>query len=214
MTLLKEDWSAQDIIYLRNLHLSAVIGADAWGRAAKAQPVILSIFLQQDLVNAAARDDINQTVSYGRICKDVMTFVERTKSFDDLLSFNTLICNLASLNSWGGGNIDVLTMLPKASLRAEGGLGLKTSSLGGEDRTIDDASIKFLVKDLKLYCIIGVNPHERASKQLVIVNLMIQEDRSTDRVQETRRIDGLASNWQHLLPDVINVVTLVTAQQG
>ncbi|MCJ1399452.1 trifunctional dihydropteroate synthetase [Xylographa trunciseda] len=206
MNLSEDRLTAQDVIFLRNLRLSAIVGIDAWGRAAKAQPVILSISLQQDLVNAATGDDINQTVSYGRICKDVMKFVEETKAFDDLLTFNVLLCNVASLNKWGGGNMDVLTILPKASLRAEGGLGLHTSFLGGNERIIDDNSIKFLVKDMKLCCIIGVNPHERLSKQLVVVNLVVQEDRSGDHGQDTRRIDGHASNWQFLLPDIIETV--------
>ncbi|MCJ1385111.1 trifunctional dihydropteroate synthetase [Xylographa soralifera] len=206
MNVSKERLDTQDIIFLRNLRLSAVIGKDAWGRVAKAQPVILSIALQQNLVNAAAQDDINQTVSYGQICKDVTKFVEETRAFNDLLSFNTLLCNVALLKGWGDGNLDVLTILPKASLRAEGGLGLNTSFLGGKDRMIDDSSNKFLVKDMKLYCIIGVNPHERTSKQLVVVNLVIEEDRSGDQAQETRSIDGHISNWQFLLPDVIETV--------
>ena len=195
----------QDTIFLRNLRLSAVIGNDAWGRAGKAQPLILSIALQQDLVNAAARDDINETVSYGQICKDVTKFVEEARAFDNLVSFNTLLGNVALLKKWGGGNVDVLTMLPKASLRAEGGLGLKTSFVGGKDMMIDDSSIKFLVKEMKLYCIIGVNSHERLSKQLVVVNLMIEENGAEDHTQDNRKIDGHASNWQFLLPDVIEV---------
>ena len=206
MNVSKERLDTQDIIFLRNLHLSAFIGRDAWGRAEKAQPVTLSIALQQDLVNAAARDDINETVSYGQICKDVTKFVEESKGFNDLLSFNTRLCEIALLNKWGGGNLDVFTLLPNASLRAEGGLGLNTSFIGGKERMIDDSSIKFLVKDMKLYCIIGVNPHERISKQLVVINLMIEEDRSGDHAQKTRRIDGHASNWVLLLPDVIEVL--------
>ncbi|MCJ1281658.1 trifunctional dihydropteroate synthetase [Xylographa opegraphella] len=212
MNILKTRLDTQDIIFLKNLHLSAVVGKDAWGRAAKAQPVVLSIALQQNLVNAAARDDINQTVSYGQICKDVTKYVETAKSFDDLLSFNNSLCQVASLNKWGGGNLDVFTILPKASLRAEGGLGLSTSFLGGKERMIDDSSVKFLVKDMKLYCIIGVNSHERMSKQLVVINLMIEEDRAENRAQTTRkaqvtrRIDGHASNWKLLLPDLIQTV--------
>ncbi|MCJ1389162.1 trifunctional dihydropteroate synthetase [Xylographa bjoerkii] len=206
MNLSRELPVAQDIIFLRNLRLSAVVGIDAWGRAGKAQPIILSISLQKNLANAAAQDDINQTVSYGRMCKDVMKHVEDTISFGDLLTFNTMLANVASLNDWGGGNMDILTILPTASLKAEGGLGLITGFLGDEVRTLVDSSIKFLVKDMKLYCIIGVNPHERHSKQLVVVNLTIQEARSRDHVRDTRRIDGHISNWQFLLQDVIEVV--------
>ncbi|MCJ1431400.1 trifunctional dihydropteroate synthetase [Xylographa pallens] len=206
MNVSNDRLDTHDTVFLRSLCLSAVIGKDAWGRAGKAQPLILSIALQQDLVIAAAQDDIKETVSYGQICKDATKFVEESRAFDDLLSFNTLLCKVALLNKWGGGNLDVLTMLPKASLRAEGGLGLKTSFFGGKDMMIDDSSIKFLVKEMKLYCIIGVNSHERLSKQLVVVNLMIEENRSEDYPQDTRRIDGHASNWQFLLPDVIETV--------
>ena len=205
MNVSKGRLDTQDIIFLRNLRLSAVIGKDAWGRSEKAQPIILSIALHQDIVNAAARDDINQTVSYGQICKDVTKFVEGSRAFDDVLSFNTLLCDVALENKWGCGTMDVSTILPKAALRAEGGLGLSMSFIGGKMRIIDDRSLKFLVKDMKLYCIIGVNPHERISKQLVVINLMIEEDHSADHARETRRIDGHTSNWELLLPEIIEV---------
>ncbi|MCJ1473807.1 trifunctional dihydropteroate synthetase [Lambiella insularis] len=163
-----------EYVYLRNLHLSAVIGKDAWGRDLKPQPIILSIRLQKELGAAARGDDVSQTVNYGQVCKTVTSYVEQEQVFPNLLDFAIKIGCIASQR--GCAAVLVRAILPKASLRAEGGLGIEIVRFN--DGRDEDVSIgKTLLNGLKIPCIIGVNKHERLAKQVVVINLEINDER-------------------------------------
>lgn len=196
---------SHDYIYLRNLHLSAVIGTDAWDRAGKPQPVILSLRLQREISQAAASDNIDDTVSYGQICKDVTSFLTMRDEYADIYDFTEDMYVLALRKKWGGTLLQMRTVLPKGSLRAEGGIGLEAAvEMIGEKWSFVEGSEKFLVNELKIACIIGVNAHERWTKQIVAVNLQITEDRSrTSHVPGNHR-----EHWRGLINDVIHVSPL------
>lgn len=191
-----------DSIYLRNLHLSAIIGKDAWDRAGKAQPVVVSLRLQRQVSLAAASDNIEDTVSYGQICKDVMSWINLEQGYLDLFDFCSHMSSLAATKEWGGSSLHMRVMLPKGSLRAEGGIGFEVvASMSGEAKELVESSKRFLVNDLKIACIIGVNPHERLIKQVVVVNLQITEDQF-----RVGHVPGDHNqHWRGLIKDVINV---------
>jgi len=191
-----------DYIYLRNLHLSAAIGKDAWDRAGKAQPAILSLRLQRKVSHAAASDKLEDTTSYGQICKDVMTWVALEKTYADLFEFASHMHYLALSKEWGGTSLQMRTMLPKGSLKAEGGIGFEVvGTMDGEGREIVESSMRFVVNDLKIACIIGVNAHERLAKQTVIVNLQITQDSA-----RVLHVPGShREHWRGLIEDVTHV---------
>ena len=193
-----------DYIYLRNLHLTATIGKDAWERAGKPQPVIVTLRLQRRVSRAAASDNIEDTVSYGQICKDVMSRVEAQKEYADLLDFSMDMHILAVTKKWCGTSLHIRTMLPKGSLRAEGGIGLEAAGTPGEPGVLVDSSMKFLVQDLRIPCIIGVNAHERLAKQTVVVNLQITEDQSRDFELPGSHHE----HWEGLTREVVQVSLL------
>lgn len=62
--------------------------------------------------------------------------------------------------------VAVIVQLPKAILRAAGGLNCKVlvRDRRGEE---DDTDVEFKIQGIKCFCVIGVNPHERLEKQAV-----------------------------------------------
>lgn len=82
------------------------------------------------------------------------------------------------------GQCEVWVHLPKALLRAEGGLKFRSVTTWGYDQTQgspEDAvetgrqilvlEQEFRIEGIRCYCILGVNSHERVEKQSVIVSL-------------------------------------------
>lgn len=192
----------QDYIFLKNLQLSAVVGKDAWDRDMKPQPVILSLRLQMGIEAAARTDDVSLTVNYGQVCKNIISYVEQQQVFKDLLDFVSKIRVLTMAT--GCAAVFVRAILPKASLRAEGGLGLESASFNDERATNASFADRFLVNDLKIPCIIGVNTHERYAKQIVVVNLELTEDDSRDGLKDPIPSD-IHEHWSSLLREVILV---------
>ena len=162
---------ACDHICLRNLHLSAIVGSDAWNRR-KAQPVVVSVKLSVDTTETASTDDINKTVSYGQMCKDIIRAVEENaEGFPSILEFDSYLHELAQKKLWKGSALQISILLPKGLLRAEGGLCLTSCSTYLSDAST--RSYKFDINGLKIPCIVGVNAHERLERQLVIVDLTL-----------------------------------------
>ena len=203
-----------DCICLRNLHLTAIVGLDAWERQ-KPQQVILSLRLQADLKNAGTSDNIVETTSYGKICKDILGFVAAHDRFTNLEDMSLWICMLAHQKKWGGSCIYLNINLPKGSLRAENGLSFETVCMLSRDLNecrISSNARKFYINDLRLACIIGVNAHERLTKQFVMVSLVIIDNRTVPGIQPYGW--DHQSHWQNLIRAVIEVSTVYQLYLG
>ena len=163
-----------DAISLRNFHMTAAIGPDAWNRWNRMQPIVLTLKLLIDTTSAGKSDEIGHTFSYGQMCKDVAVLSDRYfRSVDDLI--HHLVATATSAK-WPGESLQVFLLAPKALLRVEGGLGRQVTlrkQLVGEQPTWTSERQVWLVKQLKMACIIGVNSHERLEKQQVTVDLEI-----------------------------------------
>ena len=196
-----------DTIYLRDLQLSAVIGPDAWNRPDKTQPITLSLQLQLDASGATTSDDIAHTFSYGHICKDVTAKLDR-KGFTSL---NHLVVGVVDLaNNWPGETLSMQVGAPKGLLRVEGGLerevllrrvGVIDTGFRHLQWRVD--TLGYLIKGLKVACIIGVNPHERLEKQSVSINLKVPGEMERPDVDFYK--GGSFDNWRDLVRRVCEV---------
>lgn len=196
-----------DIIYLRNLQLSAVIGPDAWNRPDKPQPIVLSLQLQFDTTSAGSSDDIKNTFSYGQICKDVTAKLDG-KTFT---SIDHLTSDLAGLaDNWPGETLKLQAMAPKGMLRVEGGFGrefdlrrVESKTHGWKSLSWHVGSHEWVIKGLRLACIIGVNPHERLEKQNLSIDLRIQGE--AEVADYTLQIKGGFETWRRLIKRLCDV---------
>lgn len=169
-----------DVIYLRNLHLNAAIGPDRWHRSGKEQPVILSLRITHNVVEAAAKDDVDKTLNYGMLCKEVTQFVS---GYQGNWALNTCAHEVGMMaRAWAEKDMEgevkdikVDLFLPKGALRVEGGVGIEWSMKGYQ--AMDETLV---VKELRVPCIIGVNAHERVEKQMVVIDLRMTDVRRED----------------------------------
>ena len=168
--------SNKDVIFLKNLQLSAVVGSDAWRRLNKAQPVVISVRYHSDTQGVGSSDNIQDTLSYGRMCKEITAAVEGR----DWNSPSTLLIGISKIaEEWPNQeDVEVSIFLPKAILRLDGGLRVSAtfkSSKAPDGHHRDDVYttpfFEWSVERLRLACIIGVNPHERKEKQEVIIDI-------------------------------------------
>lgn len=162
---------SEDIIHLRNLRLSAVIGGDAWFRPNQSQPIIITLQVYIDRTPAGVSDDVNDTFNYGSMCKQVVGAIDG-KSFD---SIDHVVWSLGRLfHTWPGNMVQLKVLAPKSILRVQGGM-KKLCIWRRARETLDRLfeSHAWVIEGLKIACIIGVNPHERLQKQIVNINLHI-----------------------------------------
>lgn len=65
----------EDIIYIRNLKIQAIIGIFGWEREVR-QEISIDLEISCDCQKAAATDAIEGTVDYKAITKDIINYVE------------------------------------------------------------------------------------------------------------------------------------------
>ena len=166
-----------DIIYLKNYRYDVMVGLDCWGRR-KAQQVVTSIRITSDVALAGQSDDIRQTLNYGQVAKELAKVIENGSEYTEFAKLNRQFAS--TILRMKQVQVHIKSIAPKGLLR--GGFGCE-SWHGSEHQaivTVFDA--------LRLWVIIGVNEHERLSKQLVMVNLQVQEQRAaTSDPEHVRR---------------------------
>lgn len=145
--------------------------------------MILSLRLKYNIKNAAAKDDVSQTLNYGTLCNKIMDVSKDNSGRWALREFAIQLCR--SIQLWVK-NVDpgreqdrvvsVEILLPKGALRVEGGLGIELSMCGPTETETEF----FIVKGLRVPCIIGVHPHEKVEKQTVAIDLKLSGLRDED----------------------------------
>lgn len=199
-----------DTISLRNFHMTAIIGPDAWNRPGKPQPIVLTLKLLFDTTSAGSSDEIAHTFSYGQMCKDIATVSNgHYRNIDDLTSN---LGSIALAKDWPGESLQISLVAPKALLRVEGGLGreitLRKQWIEGKavkQQVWDLERHAWLVTGLKVACIIGVNPHERLEKQQVTINLEILGERGKAEGDYRGKNEDGKCPWATLVSRVCSV---------
>lgn len=69
-----------DRILIRELRLRGIVGINDWERE-KEQEILVQLTLYGDLAAAGASDDIDDTVNYRTLTKDVIAYVESSRHY-------------------------------------------------------------------------------------------------------------------------------------
>lgn len=159
-----------DKIIVRGLKFHSCVGLDRWGKP-RPQPVILNIVIGTDVDRAGLTDDVQDTIDYSAVTKDVF-------SICDAKEFHDLICLVEAVADHILGCIGV----EQVSLEAEAlnQFRLARSLLVRMVRNCraDDGpplEARLTIKELCMPVIIGVNHIERQFKQNVITTLTFHE---------------------------------------
>ena len=192
----------RDGVWLEDIQVSGVVGPDAWHRSGRPQPIHISVKVPISYEEAGITDDLNGSIHYGRLAKSIMElFNDQAAPFASLGELVEAISKKALLEFVQANSLELVINLPEALLLADG-LGLSTHvskiepppGLDNESR-LQSSGLKLYVKDLRLNCIIGINPHERREKQPVVVNLefwnferhlLVEYDRTVKKISVVR----------------------------
>ncbi|KAG0345126.1 trifunctional dihydropteroate synthetase [Podila humilis] len=179
-----------DKIVIRDLTVRNIIGVDAWERS-KRQPIIINLVVYTSVSQAGDTDHLPYSIHYGILCKTVEAHSEKT----EFRSVEALADSIARvvITKCHAPKITVRVDKPRALLHAaSAGVEItrqksdySSEQLAGTAPTPLRFNLQdvIFVKDLRLSCIIGVNPWEREEEQIIVLNLQIYPgfDDSTDR---------------------------------
>lgn len=175
------------------MQTSLVVGTDAWGRPGKAQPVLISasVSLREPFESASSEDAVTgSTVHYGSLSKEILIACQHFSTRSDvlpdsktLLYFAQIIRSQLIRGASGTGNsilsssmitmLDIQVMLPKASLLGHGVSLIDYSMYSQSSPAPVALACVLTLHGLKIPTLIGVNPNERLSKQLVIATVKV-----------------------------------------
>lgn len=70
--------TVNDVIYLHDLRVEAIIGIFEWERRVK-QTIVIDLDMATDIHKAASSDNIQDTLDYKAVAKRIMAFVESSR---------------------------------------------------------------------------------------------------------------------------------------
>ncbi|KAJ1652256.1 trifunctional dihydropteroate synthetase [Dispira simplex] len=191
------DHQSQDKIIIRNLTVRNIIGVDSWERI-KRQPIVISVTVDTPSIErAASNDTVADTVNYGTLCKQITEFSEQSafKSVEALAIGILQLC----FQHPRCLQVRVKVEKPRALLHAKSaGIELMRQRDQMDIPRSDLPSAQpqhehphryqdcIFVRDLRLSTIVGVNPWERESTQVVVLTLRlwVHLDTTTSTVQD------------------------------
>ncbi len=164
-----------DKVILKNMPFDLPVGLDAWRRFPKPQPVLITIEAQPTLTlePAAAKDDVNLSMDYGKLYKKISSSLTSAVAADSygFPAVRSLISHLVDLVP-DCGLLDIEILLPKALPQSTGGV-LYRFQVDKAELDVDTSSLTLTIKQIACNCIVGVNPHERIYKQTVYVDISV-----------------------------------------
>ncbi|KAK5714632.1 hypothetical protein LTR15_010815 [Elasticomyces elasticus] len=176
----------QDIISVKNLQLPAgVVAPDVWGKP-KEQPALLTItvVLNGGFASAASKDALDgSTIHYGELSKRIRSACgEKGQIAEGVIGLAERVIYAMALKGKGMfivARCVVEVNLPKASMYGEGVTLINTTEYDGAGRARATQRV-FVVKDVKLMLLVGVNAYERTAKQPIIASLWLYFGESAD----------------------------------
>ncbi|QRV98970.1 hypothetical protein RhiJN_26989 [Ceratobasidium sp. AG-Ba] len=161
--------SKSDLIIVDGLSVHAALGSSHWPRPGveqKLQPLLLSITVPHNLSQAGVVDNLEESVSYGSICKVAEACAHEKGKFSSVESLAAGIANSCFTKFPSVHEVQSVIEKQRALLHAQGA-GVQTL----HRRTGEKEEVVYFVRDLELSTIIGLHPWERVEKQLVRINL-------------------------------------------
>lgn len=163
--------TTQDVVFIRNVSIEAVVGLDGWGRP-KPQPVLLSVKIPypRQLIEAAnISDDISDCLDYRKIYKALRSLDNQT--FEGIFQLADKAAQKIEQTGDGAVEMEMTVLLPNGLVQSEG----VSAHLHLSEKGVVEAKYCEIHK-LVIPCILGIGDHERPRKQPVVVDLKL--DRS------------------------------------
>jgi dihydroneopterin aldolase len=184
------------MIRVQNLQAIVKVGRDAWGRTGKTQPILISatLSLREAFEQASIDDSVDNpsTVHYGTLSKAILEAVSGHHAVDTDQTLRSLLNHILRhvtgkgldsaetathedssqpiLDSKALKSLELKLFLPKASLIGSG-VSLAGNIVYANSGDAEAYSMSLKLHELRIPAIIGVNPNERPSKQIIVTNI-------------------------------------------
>lgn len=208
------DWMDINTVFLKDMPFEVTVGKDAWQRDGKAQPIRVTLRVNRvrSVEDAAASDEVgnNTSLDYGKLYKEIRANLVDGKTRDHGFANVRQVAGqvLASIPTPGlAGSVRI--ELPKAALRAEGGLVYCCDDDGDEEDNAGDRETPVQhnetlhIRGVRCACIIGLNPHERRDKQIVLVHLTFRAPARSQASATSVAVD----RYHNIIETVVKVRT-------
>ncbi|KAG8808401.1 hypothetical protein FRC17_003977 [Serendipita sp. 399] len=181
-----------DLVIIEDLSFNANIGPDCWNHP-RPQPLLLSVAIEANLEGAGRDDDVNQSINYGTLSKELLALAAN-QTFPDMetLVEGAATRSLSKLAPEEKGYARIVLTAPKLLLQ-DAILSLETTRINGEPLgwgTLWD----WTVNNWRVSVLIGLNPPEREAKQVLIFDVVLHINRAVDL--EACKIPDLVSHLQ------------------
>jgi FolB domain-containing protein len=162
-----------DLIHIEHLRVEANIGPDCWNRS-RPQPLLISVALEADVREAAQSDDLTNSPNYGELAKEIISIFKSDpdKAYDGMEALAEVVAELA-VTKLADPSYDVRVSVkaPKLLLHDT----ILALEIDRSTNTRDQWGKHWIwsIDNWKVPALIGLNPPERESKQMVIINLQL-----------------------------------------
>ncbi|KAI5288811.1 hypothetical protein KEM54_004841 [Ascosphaera aggregata] len=177
-----------DHISLRNIRTTLNVKPDPWHRENNPQPAEISVkipYPRELIQQSADHDDVQYSLDYGKLFRAItarLTQLYSTEStgvheiaqnvVDECFAqLSTTAKHQVGSDVWAKvvneAVVDASIYLPKGVLRADGGLTYHVVRTASESELLE----VWKIHDMRCYCILGINTHERLEKQRVHVSM-------------------------------------------
>lgn len=217
-------------IHLQNYQLTVRGPQDCWGRINQPLPALVSVQVAKStpFADSAAGDSVRpDTVHYGKLSKYLQSLFDGLETVPEgrrLADLAGVLCErLAGLQVREGvvvkelqpflerssfKYLKVTVHLPKSSLLGNG-VSL-TAAVSMNDNGVPQArSLTLRIHDLRVPVLIGVNEHEKKTKQIMLVN--VEVDKWVTREDEYRQLEAVVtkvSAANHTKPPYVSIILL------
>ena len=164
-----------DEIAIHAISTRARIGPSEWDQSAASnelQPVLVSLWTPYNLQLAGGTDNLDHSLNYAAVCKTIEKCFDAAQVFTGPQGAAERVAAACFAAHPTLTQIRLRVEMPRAALRAKSiAVEIERHRLSHVLISVPDV---FIVTDLELDALVGVNNCERADRQRVIINLRIE----------------------------------------
>ncbi|KAJ4490360.1 Dihydropteroate synthase [Lentinula aciculospora] len=181
-----------DLIRVNDLLITVLLHSGSrWpskGSKPTAQPVHVSLAIPHDISSTARSDDLSQSINYSTLASTLRTSLSPAAASLEEPAFESLeqivfrcfdlllLPEPTSTPRLPGAQIRVVQLKPPLHCQALAVEGVATCGADASWRLIE---LHHIVENLECYPIVGVNPAERLERQLVRINITVNDPSAT-----------------------------------
>ncbi|CCD25727.1 trifunctional dihydropteroate synthetase/dihydrohydroxymethylpterin pyrophosphokinase/dihydroneopterin aldolase FOL1 NDAI_0F04090 [Naumovozyma dairenensis CBS 421] len=161
-----------DLINIKNLNISTTIGSDAWGRH-QPQTCLISLKLGTDFQKSSTTDDLNYSLNYATICRDVRNLIKKKLDWVNLCTLTNSITSTLCNTYPGIKDLKITVQALNTHLRTNDISYEKDIKISSPKDMIPKQYDLLHIRNLELFTLIGVFTFERLQKQKISLNIIL-----------------------------------------